>query len=221
MKEFEVIIIGAGVMGSALGSALSANKHFGSVAVLEKEEAPALHTSGRNSGVVHSGFNPKPGGLKARLCVEGNKRLSQFCIDNDIPFSRVGTLVVAQQQSEMPVLETLLAQGKANNVPDIQIIDGAELKKREPHAIGIAALFSQSGGITSGKKVTHTLAGQAAAQGCKFFFSTKVLAIEETGGKINLQTSQGEFQCERLINCGGLYADDIAHALRCFPMGPK
>ena len=126
MKEFGVIIIGAGVMGSAVARALSADKKFGEVAVLEKEDAPALHTSGRNSGVVHSGFNPKPGGLKARLCVEGNKRLSQFCIDNQIPFERVGTLVVAQNEKEMPVLEQLLSQGKANNVPDIQIIDGKE-----------------------------------------------------------------------------------------------
>src|SRR5437016_5491847 len=108
MRFFDTIIIGAGVLGSATARALLTKSKSQRVAVLEKEGAPAAHTSGRNSGVLHSGFNLKPGSMKARFCVEGNRRLMEFCRVKNIPVQLVGTLVVAQAPSEIPVLEELM-----------------------------------------------------------------------------------------------------------------
>src|SRR5688572_13938907 len=181
MMTFDAIVIGAGVLGTATARALLDKGKVRSVALVEKEAAPATHTSGRNSGVLHSGFNLKPGSLKARFCVEGNRRLTEFCQAKNLPLIPVGTLVVAQNKSEIPVLEELLRRGQQNGVPGLEIIDEARLKALEPNAIGTAALHSPSGAVVSGEAVTHALAADAKAKGCQFFFNHRVKAIHPQG----------------------------------------
>lgn len=212
MIECETVIIGAGVIGSALARAHTKRRKT-SCAVLEKEEAPAQHSSGRNSGVIHSGFNPKPGTLKAQLCVRGNQTLKEFCLEKNIPMEEVGTLVVALSKTETGILEELLRRGQANQVPELRIIDSKELRQREPNCVGISALYSPSGAITSGKLVTQALANDAQAKGAQFFFNNQVQALEPKGEKIKVITSKNVFLCEQLINCAGLYADHIAHMM--------
>src|SRR3989442_10118435 len=114
-KFYDVAIIGAGVVGCALAHELG--QRFGRVLLLEKESAVGLHTSGRNSGVVHSGFNPKPGTLKAALCVEGSRLIRDYCKQRDVPCEKVGTFVVAVDDGQGASLEALKRQGEKNGVP--------------------------------------------------------------------------------------------------------
>src|SRR5687767_7945122 len=158
MKQFDAIVIGAGVIGVAVARQLRAGKRFSRVAVLEKEAAPAAHTSGRNSGVIHAGFNAKPGTMKARFCVEGNRRLRQFCKDRSLPVAEVGTVVTALDESEEPVLEELLKRGQENGVEGVRIVDRSGLLALEPNARGRAALHAPTGGIASGRLVVKALA---------------------------------------------------------------
>jgi len=212
MKEFEILIIGAGVIGTASARAFT-KRGVSSVAILEKENGPAVHTSGRNSGVVHSGINPKPGGLKARFCVEGNRRLKEFCLEKRLPLQECGTVVVASNNDEMAVLEELLRRGNENGVPHLKIVDEAGLKLLEPQAIGKAALHAPSGAIASGREVTKALAAEAKERGVSFFFGQKVVGIETVGEKIQVTTSTEKFLCSKLLNCSGLQADQVAHLM--------
>src|SRR5438093_719256 len=131
---YHIAIVGGGVIGCAL--ALALGSRFKRIVVLEKESAPGMHASGRNSGVVHAGFNPKPGTLKARLCVEGNRRLGEYAQANWVAFRRVGTFVVARNDAEARVIETLKQNGVESGVPGIEIISGETLRRHEPNAIG-------------------------------------------------------------------------------------
>lgn len=212
MNEYEYLIVGAGVIGTATARAL-AERGVRSIAVLEKEAAPAVHTSGRNSGVLHSGINPKPGGMKARFCVEGNRRLKEFCLNKKLPMQECGTVVVASNPSEIGVLEELLKRGTANGVQGLVIVDQKGLKNLEPNAIGLAALHAPSGGIASGREVTKALAADAKEKGVSFFFDQKVIGIEPQGEKYVVITSRGKFLCSRLLNCAGLQADQVAHLM--------
>src|SRR5262249_23463728 len=150
------------------------------IVVLEKERAPGRHASGRNSGVVHSGFNPKPGTLKARLCVEGNRRLGEYAEANGIPFRRVGTFVVARNEAEAKVIETLRQQGCANGVPGIEIVSGDTLRRHEPNALGEAALHAPTGGIIDSKALVQSLADSAQRAGTTFLFDHQVVRVRET-----------------------------------------
>lgn len=147
-----IAIIGGGVIGCALAS------RFKRIVVLEKEASPGLHASSRNSGVAHAGFNPKPGTLKASLCVEGNRRLAEYAQANGVPFRRVGTFVVARNETETRVVETLCRNGEANGVPGIEIISGEALRRYEPNALGEAALHAPTGGIIDSSALVRSLA---------------------------------------------------------------
>lgn len=211
--DVETVVIGTGVIGAAVARSLLRQKHGRSVALLEKERAPALHTSGRNSGVVHSGFNLKPGSLKARFCVEGNRRLREFCSEQRIPHDVCGTVVTALSLADEQVLHELLERGKANGVPGIRLITARELKNLEPHAAGLAGLQSPSAAITSGRLVTEALVNEVVSMKGRVFFDAHVKGIEPRGQGYRIRTATHEFNCAYLINCGGLYADEIAHLM--------
>ena len=214
---FDAIVVGAGVIGTAVARSLILRKPNLKVAVLEKESAVARHTSGRNSGVLHAGFNQKPGALKARCCVEGNARARDYALKNKVPMKQVGTLITALNQSEFSVLDELLTRGNANGVPDLKIIDAQEIRKLEPNAQGIAALHAPSGAIVDSRVFVETLASEAKEKGVQFLFDHKVVAIEENtdGFKIVSKNSSllTTYSSRFLINCAGLYADKVAHMI--------
>ena len=129
--------------------------------LLDKEAAVGFHTSGRNSGVVHSGFNPKPGTLKARLCVEGSRLIRQYCKDRGIPCEQVGTYVVAVDGAQAPVLEELKRKGEKNGVPGIEILPIERVREREPNVKCVAAMYSPTGAIVDSQALTRALADDA------------------------------------------------------------
>jgi len=209
-NHFDMVIIGGGVVGCAIARELS--KYKVNVAVLEKEDDVGWGISCRNSGVVHAGFNNKPGTLMAQFCVEGNKSFAELCRQLDVPYKKIGKVVVAQKKEEIEGLKKLKIQGEKNRVDGLQIIDAVELKKIEPNVKGVAGLYSPETAITSPYLLTIALAENALDNGVSFFLNTQVKSITRLNDShFKINTAKGEFISSYVINSAGLYSDRVAH----------
>lgn len=202
------IVIGGGIIGSAIAREILLKK-LGDVIVLEKEVRLGEHASGRNSNVIHSGINQFPGSLKATLCLEGSKRLRQYCRDHQVPVNECGTLVAAQNKEQERVLYTLLGMGLSVGVPGIKILTKEELLRREPAITGSKALFSPTGAVTDSLAVLEAVAREVKSMGGAYHYSSEAIGISET----KVITTEGDFEGRHLINCAGLYSDKIAHMM--------
>ncbi len=207
-KQYDIVIIGAGVVGCAIARELS--RYDLAVALLDKESDVAMGTSGRNSGVVHAGFNCATGALKTGLCVDGCKRFSDYCAELGVPYKRTGKLVVAFNDEDVKVIEKLKATGDRNGVLDLHIIGREEMEALQPHVGGIAAMHSPWTAVTSPYQLTIALAENAAANGVEVHLETQVLGIRRLKSGFNVRTNQGNFQTRYVINSAGLFADKIA-----------
>ena len=167
---YDVIIIGAGVTGSAIARELSRKELR--IAVLEKASDVCEGTSKANSGIVHGGFDAKPGSLKAKFNVLGNEKMEQLSKDLEFPFKRNGSLVLTFDEKGRDRLEELKKQGEENGVKGIRILEQDELKKLEPHISdeAKAALYAPTGGIVCPFHLTMAFAENAAENGVEFFF---------------------------------------------------
>ena len=199
-EHYDVIIVGGGIVGLATASFFSDQK----VLVLEKESNVAQHQSGRNSGVIHSGIYYKPGSVKAETCRRGKKMLEAFCEANQIPVRRCGKVVVATSPDERERLLKLLDRGFQNGV-DCELIGKKQLKKLEPHVEANLAITVPETGIVDFKLVCEKLKEQTQVKTCQ-----KVVSVSQNNNFIEVSTNDSKFSCDRLINCGGLYADKIA-----------
>jgi L-2-hydroxyglutarate oxidase LhgO len=209
----DVIVVGAGAIGASTAYHLA---QLGvRVTVLEKEAEPALHQSSRNSGVIHAGYNLKPGSAKARFCVEGNHRLRAYCLAHGIPMFQGGILVVASEEAGIPTLRELKRRADANGV-ESRIVDAAELCTIEPHAAGVQALHAPEGASFDPGAFVRQLMLDAARLGATAQFRVQVLSVEErhsvTGGQagVRVWTTEGPFHARALVNCAGLHADRVA-----------
>ncbi len=207
MKTF--FIIGGGIVGLATAWRLTQRFPSARVTVLEKEHAIALHQTGRNSGVIHSGIYYKPGSLKATNCREGKQQLEAFCQDQQIPFDRCGKVVVATRQDQLAALDAIEQRGLANGVAS-QRITVEQLHELEPHCAGVAALHVPETGIVDYTAICHRLAKLVVDAGGRIVTGAEVNAIAERGEQIIASTNQGEFVADFGVNCGGLYCDKIA-----------
>jgi len=211
-KKFGAIIIGGGVVGCAIARELS--KYKINIALLEKEPDVGWGTSCRNTGVVHAGFSHIPGSLKAKYCVEGNKTYTEMCSQLDVPYKRLGKLVVAKNKVEFKNLDSLKIQGKKNGVLGLEIISKSDLKKMEPNIEGIGALLSPNSAITSPYLLTIALAENALDNGVSFFLNNEVKSITRLNNSyFKINTTKREFTSSYVINSTGLYADKIARMM--------
>ncbi|XP_041131644.1 L-2-hydroxyglutarate dehydrogenase, mitochondrial isoform X2 [Polyodon spathula] len=155
-SSYDVAVVGGGIVGLATARELILRHPSLSFVVLEKEKELAVHQSGHNSGVIHSGIYYTPGSLKARLCVRGATLAYQYCERKGIPYQRCGKLIVAVEQEEIPRLKALYERGLQNNVRELRIIDAKEIREREPYCRGLMALDSPYTGIVDWRLVAHT-----------------------------------------------------------------
>lgn len=199
----EIVVIGAGVIGISVAREL-ALRGAGRVTVIEKEAASGLHASGRNSGVIHSGINQKPGSRKARFCVEGSRKLREFCVRRKVPMDVCGTLVAATEPGETAVLEQLLQWGRACGVEGLKMMSAAEVAAREPLVErSFGGLLSPSGAVVDSSALMKALEQDAGSLGVCFeyqkHFDVKVLEERHP-------------RADYWVNCAGLYADRVAAA---------
>ena len=209
--EFDVLIIGAGVVGSAAARELSRYKL--KIGVLEKTPDVCCGTSARNSGVLHAGFNNKPGSKMAKFCVEGNAGFDQLAKELDIPFRRTGKLVVGFTPEDRDRLEAMKAQGERNGTPELKIVDKAFIQKVAPNVRGEFALWSGSTGVYSPFAYTLALAENAAMNGARFFFRKEVTAICWDGQTYTVTAGGEAFTSRWVVNCAGLGSDRISAML--------
>ena len=204
----DVIIIGAGAVGCAIARELS--RYSISVLVLEKECDVAYGTSGRMSGVVHAGFNNKPGSLMAKFCVEGSRGFEQVCRELDIPFKRTGKVLVAFDQDDMKALEGIIAQGKANGCEGLRLLSEEEIRSIAPGIGGIGGMVSERTAIFDPFEFCIAHAENAMDNGVEFSFESEVKSIRKDGDLFCVTTSKGTFKSRYIVNCAGLFCDKIS-----------
>lgn len=204
---YDVLIIGAGVCGSAAARELS--RYQLQIAVVEKGEDVCCGTSKANSGIVHAGFDAVPGSLMAKMNVQGNFMMEELSRELDFPYRKNGSLVLCFQEEDIPRLEELKRQGEKNGVPDLEILGREELAAMErnisPEAV--AALYAPTGGIVCPFGLNIALAENAAVNGAQFFFDTEVKGIERTKQGYRVLTNRESFETRCVINAAGVYAD--------------
>jgi L-2-hydroxyglutarate oxidase len=209
----DVAIIGAGIVGLATAMELVRRHPDLRLVVLEKEDRVAAHQTGNNSGVMHSGLYYKPGSLKAQMAVEGRRLMVEFCQEHSLPYELCGKVVVATREEELPRLEELYRRGTANGVPGLAKISGKEIQEHEPHATGIAGIWSPSTGIVDYIAVCRTFASIVEQAGGEVRLQTQVTGIQQLPGELIVETTSNEVHARTLINCGGLQSDLIARMM--------
>lgn len=211
-KVYDVLIIGGGVIGSAVARELSRYKL--SIGVLEKNLDVCYETSGRNSAVVHGGFAYDTGTLKARLCVEGNRMMGELSKELDFPFKRCGKVLVGNTDEDMEALKRTMKQGEINGAEGLEIIDEKRLHELVPAVVGKFAMFSPNSGILEPFAYTVALAENAHQNGVEYFFDCKVQAIEKLeDGTYRLATSHGPYECRWVVNAAGLGCGAVSDML--------
>jgi L-2-hydroxyglutarate oxidase len=216
MKSSDVLIVGGGIVGLATAYELSLRYPQYRVAVIEKEPRVAMHQSGRNSGVLHSGIYYQPGSLKAQTCRRGKALMQAFCERESIPYEICGKVIVATREREIPILQLLLERGKANGV-QCEIIDAERLRELEPHATGIRAIHVRESGIVDFRQVCERLAQRICERNGEVIMGIRVIGIREASTEVVVHTTQGEFTARYVVNCAGLYSDHLAKASGIVP----
>jgi glycerol-3-phosphate dehydrogenase len=211
MKNFHVVIIGGGVIGSAIAWELS--KYEIDVVVFEKGSYVASETSKANSGVIHSGISSPTGSLKARFCIEGNKMFEPLAKKLGFPIKWVGKYVIAKNEEEIKNLKQIEEVGKKNGIPDLEIKGEEDVKAKEPNVPCYKALWVPTAGIISPYGFTIALAENAAENNVIFFLETEVLDIKKLENHFLIKTNKGEYQSQILVNAAGLNCKKIVSML--------
>jgi L-2-hydroxyglutarate oxidase len=207
---YDVAIIGAGIVGLATAMDFATRRPDLRIIVVEKENTVAAHQTGHNSGVIHAGLYYKPGSLKAQMAVEGARRMVAFCQEHEIPYELCGKVVVATSEEELPRLEELYRRGTENGVHGLIRITAEEIAEYEPHAAGVAGLWSPNTGIVDYISVAQKYAEIVQAHGGEIRLSSEVIGISQAADRITLHTTGKEIEARFLINCAGLQSDLVA-----------
>ncbi|WP_426246869.1 L-2-hydroxyglutarate oxidase [Nocardioides sp. LHG3406-4] len=216
MSATSYAVVGGGIIGLAVAARLQEVDPDASVTVLEKEDTLASHQTGRNSGVVHAGLYYEPGSLKARLCRRGVGLLRDFCHAHDIAYDEIGKVLVALDEQDRSRLGAIEDRARANGVPGVRRVDGAELREIEPHVQGVAGLHSPTTAIVDFPGVTRELARQVELRGGEVHCGVTVTDVDadSTGGVVlRARTADGstrDQRFDRAVLCVGLFSDRLA-----------
>jgi L-2-hydroxyglutarate oxidase len=207
---YDIIIVGAGIVGLATAYRLQQKMPACSIAIVEKESQIALHQTSNNSGVIHSGIYYKPNSLKAINCVRGVAMLVEFARQHQIPHDICGKIIVATHEDELPLLNNIYERGIQNGLSKIRKISAREAQTIEPHVRCVAAIHVPYTGIISYRAVAEKLSQIVQQQGGQLLLNHKVENIIVSNNSISVETNQGIVKGKFLISCAGLYADKIA-----------
>lgn len=219
VPQLDVVVVGGGIVGLAVARALAIDGR--EVTLLEAEARLGQHTSSRNSEVIHAGIYYPPGSLKARLCVTGKQLLYDYAAEHGIGHRRLGKLIVASREAELPKLESLLATARASGVDDLEWLDAADVTRLEPQVGAVRGLFSPSTGIIDSHALLEALRRDAVAAGAQVVTQSPVLGGELGGGGFDLQVGGAEpfrLRCRSLVNAAGPWATQVARSLRGVPV---
>ena len=219
MSDFDVGIVGGGLVGLACAAALA--RAGRSVVLLERHSRPGQETSSRNSGVIHAGLYYPTGSLKAQLCVEGRRLLYQRCRERGIGHRQTGKLLVATAPEEETKLESIFARALANGAGDLRHLSGAEIARLEPRVSAISGVWSPESGIVDVHELMYSYQKEAGDHGALLVFQTEVEGIDRAANGFVLSTLSGapaahgageraELRCRVVVNSAGLHADRVA-----------
>lgn len=215
-KPYDVVIVGGGIVGAATALALADLVPGKRLAVLEAEDGLARHQTGHNSGVIHSGLYYKPGSLKARLCVSGREAMYRFAQEHGIPHERCGKVVVATTTDQLGAMEELERRGRENGLTGVRRLGPEELREREPHTSGLAALLVPETGIIDYPAVNRTMIRLVMDRGHDVITGARVTGFGRDGAEggatpsFVLETPKGPVRAQHLIGCAGLQSDRLA-----------
>lgn len=219
--DVDVAIVGGGVVGLAIAAVLAPLR---AVALLERHPTYGLENSSHNSGVIHAGLYYPPDWLKTRLCIEGNRLLYQWAEAHGVRHRRLGKLVIASAEEELPLLEALARAASANGVPGLEMLAPHEVARLEPHLRAAGAIFSPSSGIVDQMGLMRSYLQEARAHGAFVAFRHEVVGLERRDGGflvhyVGPEGEGGTIGAATLVNSAGLMADRLAALLGYDPDG--
>lgn len=210
MADEVVGVVGAGIVGLAIGREIAMRRPGTRVVVVDKEERVGVHQTGHNSGVVHAGIYYPPGSLKATLCTRGAAKLREYCADRSLPYDECGKLVVAVTDDEVARLDALHVRARENAVPGLRRIGADEIHDIEPRATGLAALHSPHTAITDFARIAQSYADDIVAGGGEVRLSFPVTGISRTSGGVRISSGEHAVTADRVIVCAGLHSDTVS-----------
>ena len=213
LGTYDVVVIGAGIVGLATAMTISRRHPALRIAVLEKEAEVGLHQTGHNSGVIHAGIYYPPGTQKADFCSRGAAMLRRFCDERGVEYRLCGKVIVALDDSEVPRLEELHRRGVANGAEGLEMVGRERLEELEPHAAGVMAVHSPNTGIVDYGKVSLALLEELRSGGGDLYTAAEAVRIDDRDGGVYVETPVGELSAGHLINCAGLHADSVARGM--------
>ena len=207
-----VVVVGGGIVGLAVAERVVRDEPSSRVTVLEKEHDWALHQTGRNSGVVHSGLYYPPGSLKARWCAAGARALLDLAREEGVPHARTGKLVVATSTIELARLGALYDRGLANGLT-VRRLTALEVRELEPHVSAVAAIHVAQTGVIDYREVSRVLVRRLQDAGATLLPGTTVVGGHPGPDRVVLETTRGQVVADVAVVCAGLHADRLARAL--------
>tara|TARA_B100000470_G_scaffold12739_1_gene8765 strand:+ start:928 stop:2154 length:1227 start_codon:yes stop_codon:yes gene_type:complete len=212
-RQYDVVVVGGGIIGLATSMKLTQDFPNLKVAVLEKEKEVAQHQTGHNSGVIHAGIYYAPGSQKANFCSTGGKLLRNFCDEYGIAYDMCGKLIVATDDSEVPQLEELFKRGTENGAEGLRMVDREEIKDIEPYSAGVKAILSPNTGIIDYFEVSQAYATRMRENGGDLLTNVEVISMENRDNLVYINTTSGTIAAKYVLNCAGLHADTVARMM--------
>ena len=212
-RQYDVVVVGGGIIGLATSMKLTQDFPNLKVAVLEKEKEVAQHQTGHNSGVIHAGIYYAPGSQKANFCSTGGKLLRDFCDEYGIAYDMCGKLIVATDDSEVPQLEELFKRGTENGAQGLRMVNQEEIKDIEPYSAGVKAILSPNTGIIDYFEVSQAYATRMRENGGDLLTNVEVISIENKDNLVYINTTSGTVAAKYVLNCAGLHADTVARMM--------
>ena len=207
---YDLTVVGAGIIGLAVGMRLAQKYPELRIAVLEKESEVALHQTGHNSGVIHAGIYYAPGSQKANFCSTGGKLLRDFCDRTGVRYEMCGKLITAVTEDEVPRLDDLFYRGTENGAEGLRMVDSDEISEIEPFSTGVKGIFSPNTGIIDYSEVSRMYSQEFGEFGGDLITNAELVSVNRRAGLIYLETTAGLISTKNIINCAGLHADYVA-----------